>query len=144
MTVEAPVEHVMPRRDADSEPFWAAVERHSLEVPQCRDCKQLRWFPSRLCPGCWSDAADWKPLDGSGTVYSWSTVRRAPSASFRDEVPYIIGLVDLAPNVRMFTRILCDRPEQVEVGAAVKVEFQNREGGLVLPCFRVVGTEVAA
>ena len=130
-------EQVLPRRDADSEPFWAAVERRSLEVPQCRSCNRLRWFPTRLCPDCWGEETNWIALEGTGTIYSFSMVRRAPSPAFRDEVPYAVALVDVAPHVRMFTRILFDDEADLKVGAAVKVEFVERQGATVLPFFRI-------
>ena len=57
----------------------------------------------RIChPLCGSDATEWQPVSGPGTIYSYSVMRRA-------EVPYAIAYVTLNEGVTMMTNLVdCD------------------------------------
>ena len=124
-----------PRRDPDSAPYWAGAEEEKLLLQRCADCGTFRFYARRLCPQCWSEDVEWVEASGAGSVYSWSRVRRAPMAAFRDEVPYVVGLVDLAEGVRVFTRILGAADDAIS-GRPVAVEFEDI-GGDKLPVFRL-------
>jgi uncharacterized OB-fold protein len=62
-------------------------------VRACAGCGAWQSYPRPVCSLCrgrdFADAA--VPLPG--TIYSMTTVQRAPSPRFADAVPYIIGLI---------------------------------------------------
>ena len=118
--------------------YWDAVARREfvLKYSPAAD----RWYhPKRIvCTETGSDALEWRRASGRGTVYSFSTVHRAPSPVFAASVPYTVGLVALEEGVHLFTRFVGD-PETIAIGAPVTVDFRVLEGGFLLPVFRLDG-----
>ena len=117
--------------------FWEGVRSHRLRVKRCRSCGR-HLYPRRiLCPACHSDELDWIDSTGLGTIYSYSTIHRAPTREF--EVPYTIGIVELDEEVYMFGRIVNDGPGECSIGDRVEVRFAPvKPGGEELPVYQVV------
>ncbi len=67
---------------------------------------------------------------GTGTVYSWTVVEHRTHAAF--DVPYTAVLVQLDDAPARLVGHLPGRPE-IRAGQAVRVRFETREGGTVLP-----------
>ncbi|MDQ6774488.1 MAG: Zn-ribbon domain-containing OB-fold protein [Candidatus Dormibacteraeota bacterium] len=125
-------ERPSPLPDADTAPFWKAAAAGRLEIQRCLDCGLWVFYPRSVCPGCGGAALEWAATSGRATVYSYTVVHRAP-AEFRDEVPYVVALVDLEEGPRLMTRLLGVEPGQARVGLPVEVEFG---GEPPLPYFR--------
>ena len=85
--------------------FWEAARSGRLELQRCRRCAQLRYFPAAICPSCLSIESDWEVMSGEATLYAYTTVHRAPNASFAKEAPYTVAIVDLSEGVRMMGRL---------------------------------------
>jgi uncharacterized OB-fold protein len=118
--------------------FWDGVKDDELRIKHCRDCGSL-WHPKRIvCTHCGSSALDWRKTAGTGEVYSFSVVHRAPTPAFAGSVPYALGMVRLAEGVHLFTRFTGDIAA-LKIGAAVTVDFKVLELGQKMPVFRVGG-----
>src|SRR5258707_9827185 len=76
-----------------TEPFWAAVRHHRLEIQRCRECGGYQWTPQMVCGACLEDTLDWTAVSGLATVYSFTIVRRPQSPAFT--APYVVAEVDL-------------------------------------------------
>jgi uncharacterized OB-fold protein len=57
-------------------------------IKTCRACGDRHYYPRPFCPFCGSDATEWQTAAGTGTLYSYSVMRRA-------EIPYAIAYVTL-------------------------------------------------
>lgn len=134
------VERLLPRVDADGAPYWEAAGRHELRIQRCEECGTTRFYPRVLCPKCWSQEATWIETRGEGEIVSWSLIRRAPFPALADRVPYVVALVDLPEEVRVFAHIVGAKPEETEVGAAVVVEFEAISDDVTLPVFRLASS----
>ncbi len=86
---------LVPTPDRDSAPYWAALAQGALHLQNCRDCGHWTWPPRPLCSGCQGERLEWKPVKGTGEVYSWVVAHRAYSPDLTSQVPYIIALVRL-------------------------------------------------
>jgi uncharacterized OB-fold protein len=86
---------------------------------------------------CWSDDVVWQESSGRGVVYSWSVVRENDLAPFREALPYVVAVVELAEGPRLMTTIVDSEPDRIEVGAPAMVVFSDRDGW-TFPAFRVV------
>jgi uncharacterized OB-fold protein len=75
---------------------------------------------------------EWVEASGAGRVHSFTVVHRAPP-DYRDEVPYVVALVDLDEGVRMMTRLVDVEPGAVGVGMPVEVAMRGEPR---LPYFR--------
>ena len=107
-------------------------------LQRCAKCGIPRFPPSHLCRACHDDAVQWFAASGAGTVHSFTVVRRAPSAAWRERVPYVIALVDLAEGIRLMGNIPSPGATGVSIGDAVEVVFEPR-GDLAMPQFRLAG-----
>jgi uncharacterized OB-fold protein len=115
----------LPRIDEESRGFWEALARHELYVQRCRKCGLLRYYPRALCPACLSDATEWVRASGRGTIYSFTVTHQNQAPGFREELPYVLALVELAEGVRVMTNIVGCAPDQVRIGLAVEVVFED-------------------
>jgi uncharacterized OB-fold protein len=120
-------------------PFWEGVAARELRLQRCDACARAVFFPRVLCPHCHSEDLSWFRAAGTGTVYSYTVVRRTWGA-FADQVPYTVALIDLDEGPRMLSQIVGDSP--AGIGARVEVVFTDLgvEDGPLLPCFQEAGS----
>jgi uncharacterized OB-fold protein len=91
----------------------------------------------KLCPECWSGNLDWMQASGRAKVMTFSTAYSMVEPKFMDELPYTIAYVELSEGIRMMTRIVECKPEEVQFEMEVEVVFRPR-GDYMLPFFRPV------
>ena len=127
--------------------YWDAARRGELVVQSCAECGVVRSFPRLLCPDCGSFEFVWLRTQGTGTLYSWSILRRSFHPGFTD-LPLIVAIVELDdhPGVHLVTNLLDVPPEVlddaaaceqfIEIGAPVEVTFERFET-ITLPQFRL-------
>ena len=117
-----------PPANPETKAFWEAASRGTLLIKRCTSCGQPHYYPRALCPFCGSDATEWQPTSGAGTIYSYSVMRRA-------EVPYAIAYVTLDEGVTMMTNLVdCDF-DALAIGQRVRLVFKPTDGGPPVPTF---------
>lgn len=125
----------MPVANADSQPYWAAARERRLVIRKCKACGELHFMPRHLCPVCWSDQLEWVDAKGSGSVHSFTIIRRASDPAFAPLVPYAVVLVDLDEGPRMMANIVGTDALGVKIGDRVQVTFEDRGDGAMVPQF---------
>ena len=130
----------LPVPDDESRPFWEGCKRRELLVQRCAACGRLRFPPRGLCPGCQSDRCDWVRASGRGTIYSRTVVHPPVLPAFRERVPFAVVLVELAedPRLRLLGNVAGAAPDEVRIGRAVEVDFEDVSDELALPRWRLV------
>lgn len=131
-------EKPLPVVDADSRPFWEGAKAHKLVIQQCAGCEKFIFYPRAVCPHCFGDRLEWKDASGEGTIYSFTVARRGAGPAFKDDVPYVIALIDLKEGARMMSNILTDNVDSVKIGRNVRVVFEDVTDEITLPKFEVV------
>lgn len=126
----------VPEPDADTVPYWDAAREGRLSIPFCEDCRAHFFYPRRYCPFCTSEQLSWKDVSGVGHIYSFTVVHKAPVPAFQGEIPYTVGLVELAEGPRIYTRIE-SRNGPVSIGDKVVVRFQEVSDEATLPYFEL-------
>lgn len=129
----------LPAQDAGSRRYWQAAREHRLEIPRCLDCERHHFYPRELCPHCSSPRLEWSEVSGRGTIYSFTVARRPAGPAFRDEVPYVVALVELEEGPRMLSNVVGADPDSVAIGQPVRVVFEDVTEEVTLPKFEVVG-----
>lgn len=86
---------MLPVTDRGSEPYWSGLAEGRLVLQQCRACARRSWPPRPLCSSCQGEDLAWRPVEGTGEVYSWVVTHQVYGADFADLVPYTIVLVRL-------------------------------------------------
>jgi uncharacterized protein len=115
----------LPRSTPESEPFWEACRRHSLELQRCDACGKFWFPPSNRCPHCLSGDWKWSPVSGSGQVFTFTVFHRAYHKGFADELPYAVAVVELHEGPRLVSNIVGCAPDDVKIGMPVAVVFED-------------------
>ncbi len=128
----------LPELTSATEWFWTSGADGRLRVQGCTACATLVHPPVPICPACRSTA--WEPtlVSGRGSVIGFTVNEHRWHPAF--EPPYAIAVVALAedPGVRLTTSIVGCAPDEVHVGQAVVVRFEQHED-VWLPLFEPTG-----
>ncbi len=115
----------LPEPSDTSRPFWEGVRARELRLQRCHDCRKHIYYPREVCPFCLSERLDWVVASGKGKVYSYTVVRRAMHPAFREDVPYVLAIVELEEGPRLSTNIVGTDPEQVKVDMPVQAAYDD-------------------
>lgn len=118
-----------PPVNPENERYFQAAKEGVLLVGKCNGCSDFHFYPRLICPHCNSDETEWVPAQGTGMIYSFSTMRRGVP------VAYTIAYVTLDEGVSMMTNIVDCDPDTLEIGDRVKVVFKSAEDGTAVPMF---------
>jgi uncharacterized OB-fold protein len=129
----------LPRIDEESRGWWEALKRHELYVQRCRACRTPRLPPRAVCPACLSSDVEWVRASGRGTVYSFTVTHQNQAPGFREALPYVLAIVELAEGPRIMTNVVACAPDAVRVGMPVEVVFDDVTPEVTLTKFRPLG-----
>jgi len=129
------VEKFLPQPRPGTETYWNACRQHELLIQCCSECGTHQFYPRIFCTSCSSRAVEWVPAEGRGKVMTWTVVRRAVSAAYADDVPYVIALIELHEGPVMMSKLSGCTPESVYTGMAVEVNFEDWSEQVSMPVF---------
>lgn len=113
---------------SDEEEYAAGVARGELRLRRCLSCDQVHFYPRPHCPLCFSADLDWVTALGTGSIYSFSVMRRA-------KPPYAIAFVTLDEGVSLMTNLVdCDFAA-LAIGQRVAAVFREAPDGRTVPMF---------
>src|SRR5262252_10559402 len=81
--------------DHENLAYFANCAKHDFRLQRCASCKLFRYPPSTACPWCAELDSEWVPVDGRGTVHSYTEVHHPIQPAFKNHTPYLILMVDL-------------------------------------------------
>lgn len=136
--------------DHENIAYFKHCAAHDFHLQKCDACGLIRYPPTTACPWCASLDATWVPVEGKGTVHSYTEVHHAIQPAFKAHVPYLILLVDLdtqqgQPTEHEALRVAGNLmtadgqfapPElvaKVGIGSRVRMIFTDVTDGLSLP-----------
>jgi uncharacterized OB-fold protein len=125
----------LPRPTAQSRPFWDGCREGRLLLQRCRACGRHQFYPRLMCVHCDADALDWVEAAGSGRLESFTVVRRAVSAAYAPETPYVVALVALDEGPVMMSNVVGCDPETLVVGTRLRVLFEAWTPEVSVPKF---------
>lgn len=114
----------------DALPFWEATARGEFRIALCSACNEAHHYPRATCPFCRSSEIFFEAASGRGTIYSLAVTRR-PDAPLR-----VVAYVTLEEGPTIMTKIV-DAPDDIAIGAPVRVDFEAHPEGLTVPVFRL-------
>jgi uncharacterized protein len=97
--------------------YEQALARGRVLFARCETCREPAFPPRVLCPTCGSTDVAWRESEGTGSVYSETTVHRR-------EGSHQVALVDLDEGIRVMTA-----GDDVAIGQRVRVVVDD--GSLV-------------
>lgn len=125
---------------------WPA-ERPQLIGARCADCAAVTFPSQRSCPRCGGVDMEEHLLPRRGTLWTWTTqdfLPKEPYASGETPEtfsPYGIGLVELADEVRVESRLTESDPKKLHFGMEVElaiVPFRAEPDGTEVMTFAFV------
>ncbi|MBW8826861.1 MAG: OB-fold domain-containing protein [Acidobacteria bacterium] len=134
----ADYEKLRPEITPLHEPFWDSVKRHQVELQRCDSCGAFRFIPTELCR-CGSAASTWTPIAGTGEVYTYTVVHRAPTPAYQAEAPYVIAHVTVDEGPRMISVVVGCDPTDVHIGMPVTLVYEDVAPDLTLYKFTPAG-----
>jgi len=132
---------LVPTPQPETDFYWERARAHELWLMHCDDCGQSYFYPRAICPNCLSRNTHWLQSSGRGTLFAFSIAHRAPTPAFREQVPYVAAMVELAEGVRMPTNLVGVEPDptKIRIGMPVEVVFEDMSDTISLPKFRPAG-----
>jgi uncharacterized OB-fold protein len=130
----------IPDPDPISKPFFDGAKEGKLMLPRCTTCNKVHFYPRMLCPYCHSSQIEWMEASGVGYIHTYAVQHRA-FGGWADEAPFVTAYIDLAEGDRIFTVLRGvdpEKPEEIEIGARVQVEFEEANEDVSIPFWRVV------
>ncbi|WP_342640461.1 Zn-ribbon domain-containing OB-fold protein [Rhodoligotrophos ferricapiens] len=123
-----------PARNPETVTFWEACNEHRLLIKRCGACGEAHYYPRALCPFCLSADTRWEQVEGRGTIYAFSVMRRSP-------VPFALAYITIPEGVSILTNIVdCDL-DRIEIGQSVRVVFKPADDGQLVAMFTAESAE---
>jgi uncharacterized protein len=124
--------------DHISQEFWDRCARHGLAFQRCAECGTFRHPPAPICHVCRSARSEWAPVEGRGSVYTYTIVTHGVHPALMVSLPFNVVLVEFpdAPGVRLVTNVIDAEPTELKGGMAVEVAWEDLENGTSLPRMR--------
>ena len=119
-----PTRSDLPTIEDESRPFWDAAKERRFLIARCRSCRHAHHYPRPFCPFCWSEDVHPVQADGTGTLYTYSTVYVNDLAPFRERLPYVAAIVELDEGPRLMTTIESTNAGDLRVGMPVTAVFR--------------------
>jgi uncharacterized protein len=117
-------------------PFWDYAAKHELRLQRCLDCGKP-WFPfGPVCVHCFSERFEWARMSGRGKVHSWVVFHKVYDASFKNDVPYNVTLVEIEEGPRLISAVVGIPNDQIKTGMQLQVVFDDVADGISLPKFK--------
>lgn len=118
-------------------PFWEATAQGRFLIQRCAACRAAIFYPRPACPSCGGSELGWEEASGRGTVHTFSIARRPTHPKFTGDGPYVVAVVELAEGPHITTNIVGCAPDDVRIGTAVELTFDEiGPDGYALPFFR--------
>jgi len=123
--------------DVWTAPFWAGAAEHVLRLPRCSACGTFRTPGAGICWRCRNSGTEWPELEPRGTVFTYTVVRHAVMPEVREQIPYVIAVIEMcaAPEVRLIGNLWRVEPDAVWIGQPVEIVWDDVADGVTIPRF---------
>ena len=126
----------LPLINGDTKTFWDGCRDHLLKFQKCRECGHVRWPPSIICPKCHAQGSEWILSSGRGKIHSYVVYHQAFHPAFKEKLPYVVAIVELAEGPRILSNIVGSPHDQLRCDLAVSVTWEDVTEEVSLPLFR--------
>lgn len=135
-------EKPLPRRTQINQPFLDACNDGRLSLQHCMnaDCGKTIFYPRVCCPYCGGGELEWRDVEPSGRIVSFTLVHRPQHDVFLDNLPVPFVAVELDAGSLIYGELV-NRPtdEAGLMDASVRIVFREHAAGQRLPYFEVQG-----
>ena len=126
----------LPTPTPESAPYWEGLRAGRLLMQRCASCERLQFYPRPLCRHCTGTDLGWAEMAGTGKIYSFTVIHRAPFEAFKADVPYAYAVVELDEGPRVVATIETDDLDALAVDQPVTAVFDAVTDSVTLLRFR--------
>ena len=113
------------------------IQDENFKAFKCSNCNAVIAPPSGSCYACGGSEMEWTEVSGDGKLISFTVIHVAPD-EFQNEVPYIIGIVELKEGTRITSRLGGydpENPADIKIGIPLKLGYELGDTGRKYLCF---------
>ena len=119
--------------------FYDRLKEGRVSTTRCPRDGEVHWPPRVACPICHGEELEWIDLPEHGRIYAFSAVLGGAPLGMEADVPFAVGLVDLAGSpLRLFGRIEGRPWTALKIGDEVHLEAYPLTDGRSFYRFRAV------
>jgi uncharacterized protein len=132
MTAQGSIKTPQPD-DLDLKFYRATAAAGKLCIQQCDECGQWTHPARYYCPACMSERFSLRPVSGQATVHSYTVSHFSVESPWKDLVPYVTIVAELAEGPRVIARTSSIAPDEIAIGMhiALSVEVISPEFSFV-------------
>jgi uncharacterized OB-fold protein len=123
-----------PEPSSFTRPFWEATRECRLLLQYCTVARRFQHYPRPVSIYTGRKTIEWREVAGTGSVYAFTVTHRAPPA-FRGREPFIVATVELDEGVRLMSNIEGAAPDDIRIGARVRLAWSPMAQGFNFPIF---------
>ena len=125
-----------PNVYVDTTAFWNGVREGKLVLQYCPETKQFQHYPRPVSIYTGKKNIEWREVKGTGTIYACTAIR-IPGPGLEGRLPLCVATVELDEGVRFIGNVLNCTPEQVKIGARVKLAWDKLNDDNNYPAFEL-------
>jgi uncharacterized protein len=127
----------VPEPTPVSRPFWDGLAQHRILVQYSPSQQRYVFYPRTLAPGNLADDLEWREIDGSGTLYTFTVARRPTGPPWTDALPQLLAVVQWDAGPKISTELVGVEPSDIRIGMRVSPVFYDLPGaGITLLRYR--------
>jgi uncharacterized protein len=127
----------LPEPTPVSQPFWDGLVQHRIMVQYSPSLDRYVFYPRTLAPGTLADDLEWREIDGSGTLYTYTVARRPTAPPWADAVPQLPAVVQWDAGPKFSTELVEIDPADIRIGMRVRPVFYDlQKAGITLLRYR--------
>lgn len=108
--------------------FWEGLEGGKVYASKCANCGNISFPPVADCSLCYHSGVRWIELENEGEIETFTHVKIRP-ASFVSNDSYTVAVAKMKEGMKILAWVADAQPEDVEVGARVKLVARNSDHG---------------
>ena len=128
----------LPVPSIDNQYWFDKCKEHVLVLQQCKLCDQFNHPPRPNCAYCGSSNLHWIESTGRGTIYTFTVTRQPVSRPLLGRIPWVVVEVELNEGVHMISNLIDFQDDDLQIGMAVQVVFEQVDDDITLPKFELV------
>lgn len=113
---------------SDADGFRSGLEEGRLLLRRCDACGRAAFPPMPGCPHCGHGEGHVVESSGAATLHSWTVCHVAFDPALADDVPYVVGVVDVAEGARLIARVDAET-DALTAGLALRADCPRGRDG---------------
>ena len=123
MTAKVSIKTPQPD-DLDLKFYQATAAAGKLCIQQCDECGQWTHPARYYCPACASERFSFRPVSGRATVYSYTVSHFSVEPTWKNLVPYVTIVAELAEGPRVIARTSSIAPDAIAIGMPIAIDVE--------------------